>query len=198
MRVPRTPGKSKRSPTACKRGAPGHPKMKKITALGQNREMYEKYIIHNVFSTKSSPKIITFSLSGGSQNQGLTKHCPKRQKVSGQMASNATPDQPRCLNRHHKHSPNEAKSTPKNYFVYLPCNTSIPEAILKARRRNTKLRSGGGFSFGGSLEGITAECSSHNTPTAGLRPGAAYIQLLCILPPCLPSDYYTSKSCPKI
>ena len=46
-------------------GAPGHPKTKKMRPLGRNSEMYEKYIIYYVFSTKSGPKIITFSLWEG-------------------------------------------------------------------------------------------------------------------------------------
>ena len=36
---------------------------------------------------------------------------------------------------------------------------------FKGAAVHRQLRSGGGFSFGGILEGITAECSSLNTPT---------------------------------
>ena len=144
-------------------GAPGHPKMKKTTALRRNTEMYEKYVVYYVLSTKSTPKTIAFSV-GWSQNQGCATHGPKRQKVSIPMASNATPGQPRCPNRHHKDSPREAKTGPKIDFMYLPCNTSIPEAILKVRWRDTKLRSGGD-ALRRILVRISAECSCHNTPS---------------------------------
>ena len=80
MRAPRAPRKPKRRPTASKMGAPGHPKTKKMRALGRNSAMYENYIIYYVFSTKSSPKIITFSLWEGLKTEAPQSIAQKRTK----------------------------------------------------------------------------------------------------------------------
>ena len=76
--APRAPWKPKRRPKASKMAAPGHPKTKKMRALGRNSEMYEKHIIYYVFSTKSSPKIITFSFWEGLKTKAAQSIGQKR------------------------------------------------------------------------------------------------------------------------
>ena len=80
MRAPKAPREPKRRPTASKMGAPGHPKTKKMTALGRNSDMYEKYIIYYVFNTKSRSKIITFSLWEGLKTEAPQSIGQKRTK----------------------------------------------------------------------------------------------------------------------